>query len=587
MDVETTSSLGAKGGGAGVLRPVRGRLLAAVLCQAGGALCAVVPLLSLVGIVEGLLRDDDSDVAGWAATAVVGALARALLMWVAITLSHRADNDLQLETREQIVAALARRPLSHFDTRSSAEIKRTVSDDVGALHHLVGHSILDLTSALVTPVAALGVLLVTAPRMAPIALLPVLVGVLLTRGTTRRISATMGGYESVAAELDAAVVDHVRGLRIVRFFDIGAGPRARFAEAVDRYAVVVHDWATSLSARIAATQVVLAPLTTIVLVVTVGAAFVASGWTGLAGVLTAALLAPVMAAPMLAMSFTLQDIAQGRAALDRIAASLAAPPVPHRVAPGSLADPDAPVAVELERVGLRHTDAAPAALDEVDLSLAPGRTVAVVGPSGAGKSSLAEVVAGLRPPTSGRIRLDGVDYLDLPESAVLERVSYVAQDPLFLRASVRDNLTIGLPPTSEAELDRALRAAVVDDVVARLPQGPDTVLGTGLDLSGGERQRLSLARGLVAARPLLVLDEATSALDPTTESTVLDRLREHTDGVAVLVIAHRLASIRHADEIVVLDRGRVVQRGRHEALVGSGGLYAQMWAAQQRDPVPA
>jgi len=236
--------------------------------------------------------------------------------------------------------------------------------------------------------------------------------------------------------------------------------------------------------------------------------------------------------------------------------------------------------VRLEAVGLRYGPERPWVLRTIDLEIPRGRTVALVGPSGAGKSSIADLLTGLFDPSEGRILIDGVPLGEIDLPTWQRRLGVVSQDTFLFNASVAANIAFGSPEASRAAIEAAAERALAAGFIAQLPEGYDTLLGErGHRLSGGQRQRLSLARAFLRDPELLILDEATSALDVHSERLVQQALADFERGHTVLVIAHRISTVRQADEIVVLDQGRIVERGLHQQLLEHpGGLYRRLCA---------
>ena len=288
-----------------------------------------------------------------------------------------------------------------------------------------------------------------------------------------------------------------------------------------------------------------------------------------------------LTSPFKGLSKVQTDWAQSLASLERIGALLDRPPA-EVDAPGAVA---ATFTRELlfDRVSFAYPGGPPV-LRDVSLRLEPGRTVALVGPSGGGKSTLADLVPRLHDPTSGELRFDGVPATRCTFASVRRLVGFVSQETMLLHETVHANIAYGRPDATRTQVEAAAHAANAHEFVTALPQGYDTVLGErGARLSGGQRQRLAIARALLRDAPILVLDEATSALDTESERLVQDAIERLMAGRAVLVIAHRLATIRQADEILVMEEGRIVQRGTHASLLTEGGLYRRLYESQFRD----
>jgi ABC-type transport system involved in Fe-S cluster assembly fused permease/ATPase subunit len=244
-------------------------------------------------------------------------------------------------------------------------------------------------------------------------------------------------------------------------------------------------------------------------------------------------------------------------------------------------------AVVFETVSFRH-GARSEGLKEVSFSVQPGTTVAIVGPSGAGKTTLVRLALRMIDPQSGRVTLDGHDLRDLRQASLRRAVALVPQDVALFNDTLLGNLIFARPEATEAEVWAAAEAAELGEFIRNLPEGMATKVGErGLKLSGGERQRVGIARALLAQPRVLILDEATSALDSRTEAAIQETLRKARAGRTTLVVAHRLSTIADADEIVVLRRGKIVERGGHAALLDAGGEYAALWRRQTRDRAPS
>src|SRR5690606_7225165 len=245
--------------------------------------------------------------------------------------------------------------------------------------------------------------------------------------------------------------------------------------------------------------------------------------------------------------------------------------------------PQTPSVFDIEFSGVNFSyDGSNNVIENLSAICRPGTVTALVGPSGAGKSTLANLVPRFHDVTKGAIRIGGIDIRSIPNSTLLSSMSLVFQDVILLRDTVLENIRVARPQASLDEVMVAAKAARIHDVIERMAQGYDTYLGDGAGLSGGERQRLTIARAILSGAPIVILDEATSALDPDSETAVQEALAELARGKTVLVIAHRLHTIRSADQILVLENGRLVEQGDHEQLVAKDGLYARMWLTQEK-----
>ena len=281
-----------------------------------------------------------------------------------------------------------------------------------------------------------------------------------------------------------------------------------------------------------------------------------------------------MAAPVLAMGHGLDALHAARASAGRLQALLSLPPLAEPELPQLPAD----ASVELRKVSFAHGTSA--VLSAVDLRLEPGTTTALVGPSGAGKSTVAGLIARFMDVDSGQVLVGGVDVRQIARQQLQAHLALVLQRPGALRLSLAQNIALYRPDASLAQIREVARAACLDNRIMALPKGYASIAGDDVQLSGGELQRLAIARALLSRAPIMLLDEPTSAIDPQTERALSTALREGAAGRTRLIIAHRLQSICHAEQILVLNEGHIVQRGRHHALLAEDGLYRQLWREQ-------
>ncbi len=561
-----------------LLRPVRGRLLAAMALQVLAALVGLLPLIAVAELAPLLLAGDlDVERAQFWLLAGAGALLLRLLgLAAALQITHLADSDLQRQLRQRIAAHLARVPLAWFG-RQRETAERVLLDDVGALHQLVAHLPNNLVAALVVPLVSLGYLLSVNLPMTLVVLLPPLLALWRLRAMRsadyreerQRLGATLGA-------LSTATLNFVQSIAMVKSFGRVERVQDEFISAVQRFGQFFSRWVERWAGLGASVEVLLSPLLVLALVLVAGVPLVAAGWLSPVQLLPFALLGPALAAPVAALGHGADSLVQGRTAAQRIATVLATPELAQ---PAFSLEPKGHQ-VLFDAVDFSYPDGT-RVLRGVDLCLQPGTLTALVGDSGAGKSTLATLLARFADVSGGAIRIGGVDLRDMDSATLYRQVAFVFQDVRLLRASVIDNLRLGRPDASPAQVEAAARAAQIHERISTLAEGYHTVLGGNVQLSGGEVQRLGIARAMLSQAPILVLDEATAASDPESEAAIQQALSQLAAGRTVLVIAHRLSSIQDADQIIVLQEGRMVESGRHPVLLERQGVYAGLWAAEQ------
>lgn len=497
-----------------------------------------------------------------------------------LMLSHIAAFNLIGSVRTRMIRRLEKLPLGFHLEHPSGGLRKVLEKNAENLENFVAHQLPDLIQVLVLPVAFVSVMFAFDWRLSLVCLLPILIGFLLLRsmlwGQSQQF---LFRYQEALGDMNSAAVEYVRGISVVKVFGQTARSFGRFRDAVFAYKEFITEFAlsmeTSMTRYIAAVHGVFFVL--------VPAGILLFMWVQdkerfILSFIFFIVLTPLSVVVLLRIMHSSSNAMIVGQALDSIEdilnqEDMPSPAVPKR--PGRFD-------IVLDNVTFRYAHNAPPALDGVSFRVEEGSVTALVGPSGGGKTTMVNLIARFWDVQDGAIRVGGVDLRDMDYETWMRQATFVFQDINLFRMSVADNVAFFRPDAGRHEVLRALEQAQCNDILEKLPQGVDTVLGTsGAHLSGGEMQRISLARAMLKDSPVILLDEATAYADAENEYRIHAALDELTRDKTVIMVAHRLSSVVGADRILMVDAGRILESGTHDSLVEQGGAYARMYAEYQ------
>ena len=564
-----------------LLAPLKSQLIISGVLQAIITLVQLAPFVLLVELARLLLAGAPSVrlwTLGLAAVGLLGTgafLAAALTLWL-----HLIDARFARDLRSRLLAKMSRLPLGWFTARGSGSIKQLVQDDTLSLHYLVTHAIPDAVAAVIAPVAVLVYLFTVDWRLALVLFIPVLTYLVLMSVMTIQSGQKIGQSQRWAERMSGEAGAYLEGQPVVRVF--GGAASSSFRRRLDEYIGFLVSWQRPFTGKKSAMDLVTRPGTFLWLIVVVGTPMIIGGAMSPVDLLPFLLLGTTFGVRLLGIGYGLGGIRGGMLAARRIQTALDESELDVRTDDPAAPAPSQPGTVQFDHVTFGYRPEVPV-IHDVSLTLKPGTVTALVGPSGSGKSTLAALLARFYDVDDGSITLSGEDIRSLTAEELYRQVGFVLQETQLVAGSVSDNIALADPEAGIDRVQQAARDAQIHERILRLPDGYDTALGASAALSGGERQRLTIARAILADTPVLILDEATAFADPESEYLVQQALNRLTKDRTVLVIAHRLHTITHADQIVVLEHGRVVETGTHEQLLAEGGAgrYRQLWETGQ------
>ncbi len=510
---------------------------------------------------------------GWAAVGF--ALGSMFIYICGLMCSHIAAFRVQANMRSQLMRHILTLPMGFMDKEGSGKIRKIVNESTAATETYLAHQLPDKAGAMATPVGLLVLLLVFDWKLGLLSLIPVVLAFLIMGSMMgEKMQKKMKEYQNALDEMSSEAVEYVRGIPVVKTFGQSVFSFKRFKETIDNY----EKWVISYTKDLRMPMVGYTTIINAVFAILIAAAYVAVGKGAgngfLLNLLFYIIVTPVITVTLNKIMFSSEEEMVVTDALERMDTILEKQPLAESTKGAEPKD----LSITFENVSFRYEGATRDALHQINLGIRQGEHVAFVGTSGGGKTTLASLIARFFDTTEGVIRIGGVDVKDIPSEKLMDTVSFVFQDSKLLKMSILDNVRMGKKDASREEVLQALKDAQCEDIIEKMPNGIDTMIGSqGTYVSGGEAQRLSIARAMLKNAPILILDEATAFADPDNEAKVQEAFSRLSKGKTVIMIAHRLSSVADADRICVLRDGEIAEMGTHQELTAKNGLYAHMW----------
>ena len=560
-------------------------LPAAMLLSALSALAGMLPYILIWLIVRELLEHGEITSSGnvvtyawWAAGMAVASI---VLYFAALMSSHLAAFRVESNLRKEAMRQIVRMPLGFFDINTSGRIRKIIDDNAGVTHSFLAHQLPDLAATFLVPLVAVILIFVFDWILGLACIVPVILAMLvmgfMMNAEGRQF---MKSYMTSLEEMNTEAVEYVRGIPVVKVFQQTIYSFKNFHRCIMNYNKMVFGYTRMWEKPMSLYTVIingfvffLAPLAILLI-----------GYSGnyasvLLNFFLFVLITPVFSQSIMKSMYLNQALGQASEAIGRLENLVAYEHLTVVEHP----QPVKEFSIQFEKVSFSYPGANQKAVDDVSFTIPQGNTVALVGASGGGKTTIARLVPRFWEATEGKVLIGGINVREIAPEELMKYISFVFQNTKLFKTSLLENIKYGNPDATMEEVERAVDMAQCREIINKLPLGLNTKIGTeGTYLSGGEQQRIVLARAILKNAPIIVLDEATAFADPENEHLIQQALKELTKGKTVLMIAHRLSSITDADNILVIDKGKIAEQGTHANLLGKQGIYYHMWNEYQQ-----
>ena len=556
------------------IRPHRAGFIASTVLAVLSVASGMVPYFAVAKMVNLLISAEKnfSIYLIWGMVALIAYLLKSVLHGISTRCSHEATFHVLSELRRAVADKLTRVSMGYLTDTPSGRLKTTMVERVEQMEVPLAHIIPEMTSNLLVPLAIVVCLFALDWRMALVSLITIPIGMLCYMAQMKEYPKKYGAVVQAGKHMSATTVEYINGIEGIKAFNQSAASYGKFTDAVRQNADLILDWMKSTQGYSALMMTIWPAV--LIGVLPIGCVFYRNGSLTAPDFITIAILSLGIVGPLVAAIFLTDDFSKIATITGEIGAVLSEPDLERPVQRKELHGLD----IGLRDVRFAYKDKQ--VLNGVTLNIRQGTTTALVGPSGSGKSTIAKLIASYWDAGSGSITIGGEDVKNLPPEQIMDLIGYVSQDNFLFNVSVRENIRMGNPDATEEQVIAAAKAARCHEFIEQLPNGYQTVIGsTGVHLSGGERQRIAIARAIVKDAPIIVLDEATAFSDPENEYLIQKAFEKLIQNKTVVMIAHRLSTIRNADQILVMEKGCLIESGTHDELLKKDGKYAQMWSS--------
>lgn len=548
------------------------RLIGAVICCVLSVLCGILPYLGVWGIVTCFLNERTENLFQYVCLIAAAIILKHLLFGTGTKISHKVAYQTLGETRKKLFRKIACLPMGYVKTTASGQVKTIIMDNMEQLETFYAHNIPEIISGLAVPLCMEILLAILDIRVAGIMLIPVvlfiLVGILMIIVQMKK----MDEFNQAFADVSVKTVEYVNGMKELKIFAADESTYGRLSESIRTYSTVVTEWFQSCLKYVAFNHADLN--SNLVFLFPLAGLMYLSGSVTAASYIMYLFMGLAMLIPLETVSNNFDYIGMNASVAKKIDEILKLDEMADTTSKAELADHT----IAFEHVTFSYGEEQPV-LKDVSFTVPDGKVTALAGVSGSGKSTAASLICRFWDITEGQICMGGVPLNQIPLSDLMSQISFVTQNTFLFKKSIRENIMMGNPEATEKEMMQAAKDAICHDFIMRLPKGYDTVIDKETKLSGGEKQRITLARAILKNAPVVILDEATAYIDADNEDLLQKALAKLSEGKTVLVIAHRLSSIKEADSIVVLEQGKVIDCGTHDELIRRCSPYQDMWAA--------